>query len=113
MWVAQKGELPLTLKITFSEMIHVSMIRIWNFNGCEQSDSLGVKNAQIMINSKAKVWTGRIKRAKGSTSLINEGVTDIWLSEKSSLKNMPETIELLTSRKEYTYPRLLPNCHFF
>ena len=103
MWVAKKGSLPLTLKITFTEKMCVSMIRIWNFNGSEQSDSLGVRNAQIMINSKTKVWTGRVKRAKGTTSFITEGVTDIWLSEKSALKNKSKTIELVTSRKECAY----------
>ena len=100
MWIAKKGSLPLTLKITLTEKMRVSMIRIWNYNGNEQAGSLGVKNAQIMINSKNKVWTGRIKRAKGSTSFITDGVTDIWLSEKSVLKKNSNITELVTTRKE-------------
>ena len=102
MWIGRREELnkPVTLKISLKEPLKISMIRIWNYNGADESDILGVKNLKVIINQKTCVWVGKLNRAKGTTSLIKDGVNDIYLSENYKIKENPNIADIDTTRRD-------------
>lgn len=97
MWYADK-ENPndvVSYVVTFNKPVQIILIRIWNYNGPDVDN--GVKKARI-ISADKTIWIGLLNKAKGMTSKIVEGVTDIWLTEKELWKDSREIASVLTTR---------------
>lgn len=100
MWMANR-ENPkdkVSYFITFNKPVPLILVRIWNFNGDDVD--IGVRKALIKLDDNV-VWTGCLNKAKGMTSKIVEGVTDIWLSEMEKWKDATGIESILTTRIDY------------
>lgn len=79
----------------------IVMIRIWNYNGFDEFNLYGVRKMRI-DSDKGLLWRGVLNAAKGMTSRIVDGITDIWLTDKTPWMNCPQISEFRTSRNPDT-----------
>lgn len=97
MWIAHRDNPndKIWYVVTFNKPIPIILVRIWNYNGSDVD--IGVKKALITVDDNI-VWSGCLNKAKGMTSKIVEGVTDIWLSEMEKWKDVPAIATIQTTR---------------
>ena len=111
MWICEKeideekknnpncSKLDLSTKLTvdLSKEKKIVLIRIWNYNGFNEFNHYGVKKMRI-DSDKGFLWRGILNEAKGMTSKIIDGITDIWLTDKTPWIDCPQISEYRTSR---------------
>lgn len=110
MWICEKeidekivpskcSSLDLCTKLTvdLSKEKKIILIRIWNYNGFDEFNHFGVKKMRI-DSDKGFLWRGLLNEAKGMTSKIVDGITDVWLTDKTPWLDCPQISEYRTSR---------------
>lgn len=100
MWIAAIQEPPVSVKLTLCETRMISLIRVWNYNGYNDSQLWGVKNIKVFVNDTVPVFFGRLRRGKGMTTNIEDSITDIWISENFHLKHLPAINNIYSDNKE-------------
>ncbi|OHT08516.1 hypothetical protein TRFO_22937 [Tritrichomonas foetus] len=93
---SSNSEEKISLIFEFLNKKKIILIRFWNYNG--QKIDIGTKKMAIYFGDH-RVWVGPLRKAKGMTSRISEGVTDIWFADKHIFKDKDE-IEFLTTTRE-------------
>lgn len=99
MWAVER-EPGKDILLTFElhKTLEIVMIRIWNYNG-DNPRKNGVRKMRIDLDGMM-MWKGMLSSAKGMTSKIIDGVTDVWLIDKEKWKSAPLIADVITSRKE-------------
>ena len=100
MWICEQNPFNATLMITLKEKTKIIMIRIWNFNYGDRKENLSVKKLKIYFDHNHMVWNGIINRAKGYTSKIKDGITDLWLCDPNNWKLCDSINEINSQREE-------------
>lgn len=85
------------LTVDLSKEKKIILIRIWNYNGFDEFSHYGVRKMKIE-SDKSLLWIGNLNAAKGMTSKYVDGITDVWLTDKTPWIDCPQISEYRTSR---------------